>query len=217
MTESNAGIMRRLKSETSELHTMAEGRTLQRELARGALPRELYVAFLGQMHLVHAALEAAISRAAPGHRAFESVVRQHHHRQVHLRVDLEFFGVNAGTVEPVSATADVVTEIERIAIAQPVALLGMLYVLEGSTNGSRFIATAMHRKQGLAPGPGLLYLDPHGDLQKVRWLAFKRDMDDFGFNQADSDVIVDAAVLMFQRIADISDELATPAAILSAP
>ena len=83
----------------------------------------------------------------------------------------------------------------------------MLYVLEGSTNGSKFIAAALHRAWGFEPGPGLSYLDPHGDLQKQRWLAFKHDMDAAGFSEADAAVLIDAARLVFQSVADISDEL----------
>ena len=83
----------------------------------------------------------------------------------------------------------------------------MLYVLEGSTNGSKFIARAIRREYGLGEGPGASYLDPHGELQQERWQAFKRDMDDVGFTETEASAIIDAACRMFRALTDVSDEL----------
>ncbi len=207
-----SNIMERLKSATSDLHQAAEQRVLQRELARGALPRDLYVAFLGQMLLVHEALEAAIRLTATRHRAFGAVVREHHTREGALRSDLDHLAGGTWVAEPLPAARLLIREIERARQEEPAALLGMLYVLEGSTNGSKFIAAAMSRRQGLKPGPGLGYLDPHGDHQKDRWQAFKSDMNAVGFSETESAAVIEAAMTMFRGIADLSDELMEPAA-----
>ena len=60
---------------------------------------------------------------------------------------------------------------------------------------------------GLAPGPGLRYLDPYGDEQRERWHAFRATMDEVGFSQEDSDRLLEAARHMFQGIVYISDDL----------
>jgi len=91
--------------------------------------------------------------------------------------------------------------------SEPASLLGLHYVLEGSNNGSRFIARGLMSAYGLAPGPGLRYLDPYGDEQRERWLAFRATMDEVGFSQEDSDRLLVAARQMFQSIVDISDDL----------
>ncbi len=206
-------IMQRLKSATSDLHRTAEERPLQRELAKGAISRDLYVAFLAQMLLVHESLEAAIRMAAPRHRAFGAVVREHHCREEALRSDIAHLGSDPRNAEALPATRALIGAIERTRLENPVALLGMLYVLEGSTNGSKYIAAAMSRRQGMTPGPGLGYLDPHGDRQKDLWIAFKSDMDAVGFADPESAAIVEAACTMFRGIADISDELMEPAVL----
>ena len=209
MAETN-GIMARLKTATEGLHRMAEGRELQRRLVRGTLPRDLYVAYLGQLYLIHRALETRIREAEAGHRAFALVVRRHHRREPQLRTDLRFFGVEADDIEPIGATTTLLAEIARTARVEPIALLGMLYVLEGSTNGSRLIATALRRAWGLEPGPGLLYLDPYGNLQREKWLAFKGDMDAIALTEAETTGITEAARVVFQTVADVSDELMAP-------
>ena len=200
-------IMSRLKAETDELHRMAEGRELQRRLAKGTVTREQYASFLAQMYLVHQGLERRLAEVHGEHRAFEAVLRDYHQREPQLHDDLAFLGADASRIEPTRRTRRLLGEIDG---DEPLALLGMLYVLEGSTNGSRFIAAALQRSQGLEPGPGLSYLDPHGELQRDRWLQFKQDMDAVGFTEAESAVLVRSAQTMFEAIGEISDELIAP-------
>ena len=204
-------IMSRLKSATAELHRQAEGTSLQQRLVKGALPRDLYATFLGQMYLAHAALEGAIRDVSATHRGFATVVRDYHQREPQLSEDLDFLGVDLDAITAVGATDTLLADIHQVAREQPVALLGMLYVLEGSTNGSKFIARAVRREYGLGLGPGASYLDPHGERQQERWQAFKRDMDDVGFTETETSAVVDAARRMFRALTDVSDELSEPA------
>ena len=205
-------IMTRLKSETADLHQAAESSPLQRRLVKGELPRDLYAAFLGQMYLVHAALEQAVRDASASHPGFSAVVREYHHREPQLCEDLAFLGVDLNAITPIGATTAMLTAIARTAAERPIALLGMLYVLEGSTNGSKFIASAVRKAYQLEQGPGAAYLDPHGELQRDRWQAFKHDMDSVGFTETEAQDIIATAKGMFRSITDISDELS-----LSAP
>ncbi len=203
-------IMTLLKSATADLHQAAESSPLQRQLVKGELPRDLYGAFLGQMYLVHAALEQALRDASASHPGFAAVVRDYHDREPQLRDDLAFLGLGLDAIEPIGATRAMLTDISRTAADQPVGLLGMLYVLEGSTNGSKFIARAIRKAYQLQQGPGVAYLDPHGELQRDRWQAFKRDMDSVGFTESDTEGIIATPKGMFRSITEISDELSQP-------
>lgn len=198
-------IMARLKSETGELHGQAEGRPLQKRLARGEIDRGAYADYLGQLLLVHRALEQALATAAARHPEIAAVFRDEHRREGNIRSDLAVFGRDAGAIVPLPATTVLVTTIQRTATTAPVGLLGLLYVLEGSTNGSKYIAKALRRSFG--GDAGLSYLDPYGDEQRATWETFKVQMDDVGFKPAQADQIVAAARAMFQGIADISDGL----------
>lgn len=200
-------IMSRLKTETRELHTYAETRPLQKALIQGTLARETYVAYLGQMLLIHATLEAHLRSHTASHPAFTGVFKPHQQREANLQADLEFHGSDPMTVEPLPTTTAAMAEIDRAAAESPIELLGMLYVLEGSTNGSKFIARSLTRAYNLEPGPGLSYLDPYADRQQELWGEFKSDMERIDFTFAEMDNLVEAAKRMFQMIACISDEL----------
>ena len=206
-------IMGRLKAASEDLHRMAEGRDLQRLLVRGTLPRPLYETYLAQMHLVHTALEDRIREVTREHPAFASVLRDYHRREPQLRADLVFLGGEVAQIEPLPAARALIEHIDREAADCPVALLGMLYVLEGSTNGSKFIARSIGKAYGLSAGPGLSYLDPHGDLQRDRWLTFKQDMNAVDLSENEKTRIIAAARATFQAIADLSDELMEPVGV----
>lgn len=199
-------IMARLKTETADLHHRAESRPLQRSMGKGDIPRPLYGGYLSQLRLVHEKLEAALRAGAPSHPAIATVFHPYQERVADLDRDLEFLGVT--TRDAVPGTTTLVTELERLASERPVALLGPLYVLEGSTNGSRFLAKALARTLDLEPGePGLCYLDPYGDEQPKKWAQFKKDMTACELSDDDRDAIVDASSAMFRAIMEISDEV----------
>ncbi len=206
MTEETQSVMKRLRESTRDLHDAAEHHDFQRAFAQGSLPRDRYVGYLGQMYLVHKALEGQLRNAAESSEAIRSVVDERQYQVPYLVEDLEFFDVDPDSIEPLPGTRRVVDEINQMA-SEPASLLGLHYVLEGSNNGSRFIARGLMSAYGLTPGPGLRYLDPYGDEQRERWLAFRATMDEVGFSQEDSDRLLEAARHMFQSIVDISDDL----------
>jgi len=206
MTEETQSVMQRLRESTRDLHDAAEHHDFQRAFAQGSLPKDRYVSYLEQMYLVHKALEQQLRNAAETSEAIRSVVDERQYQVPYLVEDLEFFDVDPESVEPLPGTQRLVAEIEQMA-DQPTSLLGLHYVLEGSNNGSRFIARGLMPAYGMAPGPGLRYLDPYGDEQRERWQAFRANMDEVDFSQEDSDRLLEAARHMFQGIVYISDDL----------
>ena len=206
MTEETQSVMQRLRESTRDLHDAAEHHDFQRAFAQGSLPKDRYVSYLEQMYLVHESLEQQLRKAAETSEAVRSVVDERQYQVPYLVEDLEFFEVDPDSIEPLAGTQRLIDEIEQMA-SQPASLLGLHYVLEGSNNGSRFIARGLMPAYGLAPGPGLRYLDPYGDEQRERWHAFRATMDEVGFSQEDSDRLLEAARHMFQGIVYISDDL----------
>jgi heme oxygenase len=170
------------------------------------LPQAAYVALLGQRFLVHRALEARLRELARPHPVVATLVPECLWQEDNARRDLAFFGVPADAVAPLAPTGDLLADIDRTAAgANPLALLGFCYVLEGSKNGSRFIAQRVRPAYGLSPGPGTLYLDPHGDGQRPLWMAFKQRMDAAGFDAATQDALVAAAQRAFAGLSAIDD------------
>lgn len=96
----------------------------------------------------------------------------------------------------------------RLAADHPLALLGILYVLEGSTNGSKFIARRLRPAYELpATGEGAGYLDPFGDMQPARWRAFKAAMDARRLPAAEVGHLTLAAHQTFGSIRELGSEL----------
>ena len=202
-TETAATLMARLKHETSEHHRRAEGRNLQKDLLGGGLARETYSAYLGELLHVHRRLEARIAELAPEHGALSAVFQEGYGHQANLLADLDFYGHEAGAAT--EATQSFLADLDRWSRESPLALLGALYVLEGSMNGNRFIARVLMREWSLSPGAGLRYLDPYGDGQPASWSAFRANVDAQEFTPAEEALIISAAQRTFDAIGAISD------------
>lgn len=202
-------IMLRLRNETADLHMQAERRPLQQAMVRGAVSREQYAAFLGQMLLVHRALDAAV-RAAASHPDVARVIRPEQFQERYLLSDLAYLGVDPATIHPLPATQAIIAE-----ITQPrrdsTTVLGYHYVLEGAKNGNTYIAKALRKSLSLPIGSGDRYLDPYGDGQRAAWAQFKADMDAASFSREQADSMVVAARRMFQAVGDISDDVSSAA------
>jgi heme oxygenase len=200
--------MARLKAETQDLHTAAERHPFQAAMAAGRVSREEYVRWLGQMLLVHRRLEARIREAMDAVPALRAVVRPFQFQEPYLLEDLALFGVRPEELTPTPAAAAILADLDRAAASRPLALLGFHYVLEGSNNGSRFIARSIRRALGLTPGRGDRFLDPYGESQRDNWAAFKRDMEAQRFSTGDIDFLVSAAREMFAAISRLSGDVA---------
>ncbi len=206
MNESKLSIMQRLREETSDLHTHAESRPLQREIANGTVDRSIFVAYLAQLYAVHDALESALRDIEGRHPAISALATPERMRVPDLERDLGFYGFAREQFEIGAAAERFVSLVEQIRDSEPVALLGALYVLEGSTNGGRFLAQVLRKRWGL-DGGGVAYFDPYGDRQGHVWAAFKREMDEASFDARHEDAIVEMARRTFEAIAEVSDEV----------
>lgn len=195
----------RLKSETAELHTQAEKSPLQAAMIQGRLPREAYAAFLGQMLLVHEALDRAVEQASAAHHGVRAVWSAEQKKAALVRQDLAFYGVDALSVKALPETQRVVDLIRTRSKAHPEVALGLHYVLEGANNGNQFIARVIGKVYGLQGPDGLRSLDPYGPRQREVWGAWKSALNAQQFTDAERDRIVEGAAAMFQAVIDVSD------------
>ena len=180
----------------------------------GRIDRAGYARYLGQLLHVHLALETQLCRLAAEHRVFGLIVREHHMRTPDLLADLEVLGQCLSKHPPLPATGLFRERIDGLAADAPVGLVGTLYVLEGSTNGGRYIAPAVRRALGLIERGGIAsgteYLDPHGDRQQDRWSFFKASLDVLTLSPAECDLIVAVASDAFRGVHDIFQDLTHP-------
>lgn len=199
-------IMIQLKESTAVLHDQAERHPFQQAMVKGRLSRDGFVRFLAQMHHVHSALEMQllrVQRFAPG----DGVIKPYHYRTPLLADDLRFFGCSPRRIALVPAIVRLTEAMDEAVESCDAAALGFLYVLEGSTNGSRFIAKSVQRAYNLKPFDGHSSLDPHQAEQSVRWGGFKQNMSAFAWSDTQRHSVLAAAEQMFRGIMRISDDL----------
>ncbi len=206
MTSLATDLPMRLRTETRDLHDAAENHRFQRALVKGDLEKSAYVQWLEQMALVHRALDDAIT-ATRGTSVAVASIPQEQLQSPYLDEDLAHFGVQRDDIRPVPATEAFVSDIAKAANEQPLAIFGIHYVLEGSNNGSRFIAMGLRRAFGLTPGAGDRYLDPYAEAQPVKWAEFKETMAALEVTTKEADLLVEWARKTFQAVTNIGEDL----------
>lgn len=204
-----------LKAATHSLHQTAEQHPMQKALVGGRLTRGAYAGMLAQFHLVHEALESAIHTTidAGGStgEALSAVWRPQLAHADQVLADMAFFGGSRSA--PTPATEALVTLIDDLAATKPLGLLGLNYVLEGSINGSRFIAVALRKVYELSGSDGTQSLDPYGDRQVAVWKRWKHDLDALGLTGDDRAIVIASAETMFKALVAIFDDLHEPLAV----
>ncbi|MDX2146886.1 MAG: biliverdin-producing heme oxygenase [Planctomycetota bacterium] len=208
---SGGGLADRLKTETREAHTRAERHPVQANLIRGIMSREAYAAYLWQLRHVWAALDGALRREALRDPRVDAMLKPYHEHTPRVDADLRFYesvgaAAPAAARAPSEATKRFVNLVESSAQAG-CPVLGIWYVLEGSANGGRFIAASLAKAYGLTDGRGLATLDPHGELQRERWQAWRSELGRQTFTPAEQDAVVAAASATFDAMYELMEDL----------
>jgi heme oxygenase len=205
---SQVTLMDRLRQETGELHRAAERCDFQRSLVKGEITPGVLAAWFDQLLPVHRALERAL-RAARSDEPWTETFKEDQSRERDLLADLDVLQSDAAagemtastTGQPPPATAAFIDAIGHIAAGpHPAALLGVLYVLEGSNNGSKFIARAIRRAWNWSDDRRLRYLDPYGERLGERWQQFRNEVNALSCAPAQEQAIIEAAKRTFQAI-----------------
>lgn len=87
-----------------------------------------------------------------------------------LRKDLIFFNINPESVEPIS--------LEKIPHQRSEDVLGLLYVIEGSTLGGQVLCQHFHKKFGLKQGEGLNFFSGYGSQTMNNWKKTKAHIEE---------------------------------------
>lgn len=200
--ESLAAFLRR---HTWDLHQRAEKHPGHGALFRGRVPFDFFLDQSAQTLLVQRVMDAALS-AARRDPVLATLVEDYHIRSSRLEADLVACGRDVADVRAMPPTAALLARIDR-ARAEPAVLLGVLYVLEGSTNGAGFIARALRRAFGESAEPALRWLDPHGDQQAQRWQRFREALDRLTLSEAQREMAATGARETFAWTIAVLDEL----------
>lgn len=199
-------VMDTLRTCTQDLHTDAEGQDFQRSMGTGNVQREPFIKYLGQLYYMH----KHISDLLEQHRdmpVIQKVLKPYHQDLTCVTNDLAYFDRGVSDEPILPSTKRINDYLSELAATSPVSLLGALYVLEGSTNGAKFLAKSMRKALDCPVERGASYFDRYGEAQRQRWTKFKEDMVACNFSEAQTQELVAAARRMFQAFFEIGQDL----------
>ncbi|MBY0114207.1 MAG: biliverdin-producing heme oxygenase [Phycisphaerales bacterium] len=192
-------LTQELKEKTRPQHDEAEHHGLHAVMfgSRGVeAARAAYVGTLQQHLHIQIAFERELRALAQHSPLFASVVQDQHYHLAALRDDLASF--DAAEVEPTPGTRRFVQFIEQSARDGGLALLGVFYVFEGSTNGGTIIAMRVRELLGLAPDAGTAFINPHGNQVRPIWMKWKAAVDALPLTDAQRDAATAGAQEAFR-------------------
>lgn len=209
MTEQT--LMENLKSATRADHDSAEGHDFQRLLFSGQLPYETFCDYVGQLFVLHKALEDELRLACADDRV-KKVLGDWQFQEGFLDKDLSALGRKSADCKPLPATAKIIEAIKSTGKMHPIALLGYHYVLLGSKHGARMICPNLKKSYNLEEQDGTLYFDPYEGKFMQLWGEFKEAMSANHLSEAETAAILDAAKQMFRSMGEIGEGLHANAA-----
>lgn len=204
-------IMELLKESTAAMHDSAESSQFQALLAQGQLPVDCYADYLEQLFLIHRALEDSLTAHQESNDELRVVFTEPQRQKAFLEEDLDTLGRNTEKIKKLTSTTSIVAEIDRLLSSQPLALLGMHYVLLGSKHGGKFIAKSCQEAYQFKNGAGVRYFDPYGSNFMPIWKGFKDSMNQLHLSTEESAGMCKAAGLMFVTIGQLGNELMSAA------
>ena len=163
---------------------------------------------LGQMLHVHGVLEPILRAKAKEGGALSALVRDQYLHLDALIADMEFLGVGAELLKPVPATRRFGEMVAQHGMqASAWGLLGIFYVLEGSTNGGTIIAKRLREAHGWEDERGTAFINPHGNQVRMVWKQWKTALDALVIDEASQERIIDAACETFTMMMGVLTDL----------
>lgn len=175
-----------IKNRTSESHKKLENLSISASITSPEMKISDYATYLSLMHDVHKSAEKILFPILN-----EQIDDLNQRKKTHLiEEDLNYLGVNKTTSDIVFYKTD---------ISVPFAL-GMLYVIEGSSLGGRFILKNVTTISGLDTGNGIAYFSGYGDKTGSYWKNFLNFLSEYEQNYNQGDVVIEGAIYAFDSI-----------------
>lgn len=194
-------VMNTVRTAISESHQQIEMTPFSKGMLDGSISRSEYANGLVQLWYIHGELERLVEIDASVATYFTSeMIRTHA-----ITRDLESFGFDMHSFKLMNETLVITNQFREWALQKPYALLGCIYILEGSRMGSLVIAKPLGKTLGLMPGDtaGIEY-HTEGALQTpARVRAFKEKIDQSGLDSEKVESLTEGAVRFMELLNDL--------------
>ena len=200
-------LMAALKEAVADRHGRMEALPFISALTRGELPLASYVGQLRAMAVIHATLDHEL--AQPGAEAVRALTLDRPSRLAHLRQDLGAFDrmLIPDLKLALSHAHRIASMIRLLRVGQPADLLGVIYVLEGTSLGNAVHHPDVLRIQGLPAAGGTRYYEGYGPGSARNWQAFSQAMNAFPLDPAGSGRVIQVALALFDHLEDLFSAL----------
>jgi heme oxygenase len=165
---------------------------------RGTLDRNTYVFHLSQLFHIHRTVEQIAEKTEQLHGYFHPWMM----RTSAIERDLTKLTQSVGPEQPITEAVQICETLGQICRTMPLAMIGPIYVLEGSRMGSLVLAKPLAGCLGISgePGTGIDYHKEHAELVPMRLKSWKAEIDAIGFSPQDQQNVIDAASDFMRRL-----------------
>jgi heme oxygenase len=181
-------FLNNLKTQTADSHKKLEQLPVSMSIMSPDMKIEEYAKYLSLMHDVHQDTEETIFPL------FADLIEdlEQRRKKFLIEADLSFLNYDLTAFEKVFKT-------EKISV--PFAL-GILYVVEGSTLGGRFILKNISKVPQLSGDKGISYFNGYRERTGSFWKSFLDFLSEYEREHNCGDVIVEGALFAFDSIYD---------------
>ena len=156
---------------------------------------------------IHAAFEKEVCDS--NHPELQSVWKDSMSKLPPLLVDLE--SLHATEIEDIpkaiDAMLDTIKFIRLCSAENPLYLLGVMYVLEGSTLGGAILKELVLKNFNFQYDSGVLFLGHYKKQKLQNWEEFKARVNSLNLNQIEHSAILETAIDFFHKIQSIFQHL----------
>lgn len=201
-------LRERLQEQTRILHVQAHALPFFQALFKHYLPVESYVGQLRSLAIIHAALERQLD-ILQDMEPFPLLLRGYRPKLPLLLADLEHFAQPfVQDILPAVHTAlEIADGIMVQATENPLALIGSLYTLEGSTQGGRTMAPHILQTFDLTADAGASYFHCYGNRVTEHWQNFVHRLRQIDLSEEMQERVVNSCKDIFTALIQVYQAL----------
>ena len=187
-------LLQQLRDDTRDLHDTTESVAYVDKIKAATMTTDDYADLLLKNYVIHDRLENALAAAA-------SVVEEGHPLRDFLRpqrVDLILEDLESLDREAPMLPMDMPLQIYSLP-----GLVGTLYVVEGSSMGSKMIAKQLKRSEQIESGASFEFYETMGRGSSDRWQHFRSIVSDRDWSESERGEVIAAARRTFEFIREV--------------
>lgn len=200
LSSAETPFMDQLRAIIQPVHRAMDQLPYCQALLAGDLPMGCYLDFLRAQAIMLGALEHEMAQSDDGD--IQGLFHSAHLKLPWILEDLHQLGADSKSHGPkvLELAHGIAANIRRQAQHEPLGLLGIFYVFEGSSNGGMLLEKRIREQHGLTPERGCRYLKGYGDQTRERWMTTVNRLEAIISERMASKAVQDSALALFRDL-----------------